>query len=96
MFGMLAAHPAQHGRGVGRALVRFAEDTSRADGAGTMRLELLVPREWTHPVKAFLAAWYARLGYRVVRTGSLDEDHPQLAPRLATPCDLQIFEKPLG
>jgi ribosomal protein S18 acetylase RimI-like enzyme len=95
-FGMLTAHPAHRGSGIGRELMRFAERTSRATGADSMQLELLVPREWTHPVKEFLAAWYQRAGYRLVRTGTIDEAYPALAPRLATPCDFQIYRKALS
>ncbi|SEF15142.1 GNAT family N-acetyltransferase [Jiangella alba] len=94
-FGLLAADPEHRGSGVGRALVRFAEDRSRDEGRTTMRLELLVPRAWTHPAKAFLAQWYERIGYRVVRRGSIDEDYPHLAPLLATPCDFLVWHKPL-
>ncbi|TDC56696.1 N-acetyltransferase [Jiangella ureilytica] len=94
-FGMLAADPDHRGGGVGRALVDFAEQHSRDEGRTTMRLELLVPRTWTHPAKAFLAQWYERRGYRVVRRGTIDEDHPHLAPLLATPCDFLIWHKPL-
>jgi ribosomal protein S18 acetylase RimI-like enzyme len=94
-FGMLAADPAHRGIGVGRELVRFAERTFREQGLRTMRLELLVPKDWTHPTKAFLAAWYSRLGYRVVYTGRLDDDYPTLAPLLATPCHLMTYEKTL-
>ena len=94
-FGMLVAAPDQRGTGVGRALVDFAEQRSRERGLRTMQLELLVPREWPHPSKEFLKAWYGRIGYRLVRTGNLDDTYPQLAPLLATPCDLEIHEKPL-
>ena len=92
-FGMLAADPAHRGVGIGRELVRFAERTSREAGLLTMRLELLVPEDWTHRTKAFLAAWYTRLGYRVVHTGRLDDDYPTIAPLLATPCHLLTYEK---
>jgi GNAT superfamily N-acetyltransferase len=95
-FGMLAADPAHRGVGVGRKLVAFAEWTCRADGLATMQLELLVPRHWTHPTKEFLAAWYTRSGYRVVRTGTIDEAYPALAPLLATPCDFVIYRKDLA
>ena len=37
-----------------------------------MRLEVLVPRTWTHPSKQFLKAWYGRRGYRLVRTTPVD------------------------
>jgi GNAT superfamily N-acetyltransferase len=92
-FGMLAAAPSHRGIGVGRELVRFAEQSSRDDGHGTMQLELLVPREWKHPSKEFLARWYDRMGYKMVRTGSADEFYPNLSPLLATPCDFVIYRK---
>jgi GNAT superfamily N-acetyltransferase len=94
-FGMLAASPAYQGIGVGRALVRYAEQRGRDEGSRVMRLELLVPREWSHPSKEFLAAWYGRIGYRPVRTGTVADSHPDLASSLATPCDVVVYEKPL-
>jgi GNAT superfamily N-acetyltransferase len=95
-FGMLVADPAHRGLGVGRELIRFAEQKCLADGLRTMQLELLVPRDWTHPTKEFLNAWYTRIGYRVARTGTIDEAYPSLAPLLATPCDFVIYEKELA
>jgi GNAT superfamily N-acetyltransferase len=94
-FGMLAADPARRGVGIGRELVRFAERTSRDTGCREMQLELLVPREWTHPSKVFLAEWYGRLGYRVTHHVDLAGDYPHLAPLLATPCDLFVYRKEL-
>jgi GNAT superfamily N-acetyltransferase len=94
-FGMLAAAPNRRGRGIGSALVRFAEQRSRERGHRTIELELLVPRGWVHPSKRFLDEWYRRIGYRVARTGMFDHAYPQLAPLLATPCDFVIYEKPL-
>jgi GNAT superfamily N-acetyltransferase len=94
-FGMLAAAPHQRGAGVGRALVAYAEDRGRERRLRAMRLELLVPRTWRHPSKEFLKAWYGRRGYRLVRTTTIDDAHPHLAPLLATPCDLEVHEKPL-
>ena len=61
-----------------------------------MQLELLVPREWTHPSKQFLADWYDRLGYRVTQRADLAEDYPHLAPSLATPCDFLVYRKDLA
>ena len=95
-LGMLCADPAQRGIGIGRELVRFAEGNARADGVSTMQLELLEPRDWTHPTKQFLAEWYSRMGYRIVRTGTMDEAYPELAPLLATPCDFVIYRKDLA
>jgi GNAT superfamily N-acetyltransferase len=79
-FGMLCADPAHRGVGIGRELIRFAERNAR---------------EWTHPSKQFLAEWYSRLGYRVARTGTIEELYPELAPLLATPCDFVIYRKEL-
>jgi ribosomal protein S18 acetylase RimI-like enzyme len=95
-FGMLAADPAHRGVGIGRELVRFAERHGREQGLDTMQLELLVPRNWSHPTKEFLDAWYTRIGYRITRTGTIDEAYPALAPLLATPCDFVIYHKKLG
>jgi GNAT superfamily N-acetyltransferase len=94
-FGMLVADPARRGEGIGRELVVFAEALSRGRGLNVMQLELLVPRGWTHPTKEFLHAWYTRMGYGPVRSGSIDESYPQLAPLLATPTDFVIYHKDL-
>jgi ribosomal protein S18 acetylase RimI-like enzyme len=95
-FGMLVAAPDRRGAGIGRALVAFAERTSREQGLRAIQLELLVPREGRHPSKELLAEWYGRIGYPIVRIGRIDDAHPHLAPFLATPCDVQVREKPLG
>jgi GNAT superfamily N-acetyltransferase len=94
-FGMLVADSARRGEGIGRDLVIFAEELSRQRGLHVMQLELLVPRGWTHPTKAFLHAWYTRIGYQPARSGTIDESYPQLAPLLATPCDFVIYRKDL-
>lgn len=94
-LGMLAAAEGHRGAGVGRLLVGFAERLSADRGLDTMQLELLVPVGWPHPDKERLHAWYTRRGYRVVRTGSLGEDHPHLVPLLATPCVLRVYHRPL-
>jgi GNAT superfamily N-acetyltransferase len=94
-FGMLVADPDRRGIGIGRELVRFAEGHYREHGMRAMQLELLVPREWEHPHKVFLDGWYRRIGYRVVRTTTLDESYPELEPLLATPCKFVIYEKGL-
>lgn len=92
-FGMLVCAPERRGTGIGRALVDFAERHCVDQGARTVQLELLVPRNWTHPVKEFLHGWYQRLGYVLERKGELEESYPHLVPLLATPCDFLIFHK---
>jgi len=94
-LGLISTAPDQWGSGIGRRLVRSAEDLMRSRGMTTMQLELLVPKEWTHPEKDRLRAWYTRLGYRVVRTAPFDQIAAHLAPQLATPCEFLIFHKAL-
>ena len=95
-LGLLAAARDATGRGVGRALVAFAEKTARERGARAMRLELLVPRDGMHPAKERLHAWYSRLGYRAVGREEFAVAYPDVAPRLTVACDLVTYEKPLG
>jgi GNAT superfamily N-acetyltransferase len=95
-LGLVSVEPAQWGGGVGRQLVDAAEDLARSRDVSTMQLELLVPKEWVHPEKERLRAWYERLGYRVVRVAPFDEIAAHLAPRLATPCEFLVFRKPLA
>jgi GNAT superfamily N-acetyltransferase len=94
-LGLVAAAPDQWGSGVGRELVRVAEGLTRSRGTTTMQLELLVPKTFAHPEKERLRRWYARLGYRVVRTAPFEEMAAHLAPQLATPCEFLLFRKPL-
>ncbi len=94
-FGLLAADPAHRGNGIGRELVRFAERTARAAGRTVMELELMGPRDGPHPAKDVLAAWYGRLGYRVVGSSDLARVHPGLGRRLARPCDFRRYRKQL-
>jgi GNAT superfamily N-acetyltransferase len=95
-FGVLVADPAHRSEGIGRKLVMFAEETCRRRGLRVMQLELLVPRAWKHPSKEFLHAWYTRIGYRPVRSGTIDESYPRLAPLLATSCDYVVYHKDLA
>jgi GNAT superfamily N-acetyltransferase len=95
-FGMLVAAPDHRGTGVGRALLDFVEQRGRDRGMRAIQLELLVPRGWRHPSKEFLKAWYGRRGYRRIETRRMEDSHPHLAPLLATPCDLEVYEKVLS
>ena len=94
-FGMLAVVSRERSTGVGRELVRFAEQVVREQLCDTMQLELLVPRGWSHPSKEFLAGWYTRIGYAPVRVGAIEESYPDLAPFLAAPCDFVIYRRNL-
>jgi GNAT superfamily N-acetyltransferase len=94
-LGLLAVAAERWGDGVGRELVRSAEELMRSRGASTMQLELLVPKDGVHPQKERLRAWYTRLGYRVVRTAPFEAVAAHPASRLAEPCEFLIFHKPL-
>ena len=88
-FGMLAVDPDRQGAGIGRALLDFAERHAREGGLTAMRLDLLVPRDGTHPSKVELDGWYGRRGYRPIGRRAV-EGLP-----LAVPCDFVIYERPL-
>lgn len=93
---LVSAAPEQWGSGIGRELVRTAEQLARSRGVTTMQLELLVPRQWAHPEKDRLRTWYTRLGYQIVRTAPFEHVAAHLASQLATPCEFLIFRKPLS
>jgi GNAT superfamily N-acetyltransferase len=94
-LGILVAAPDQRGIGVGTALLDFAERHCRERGLRAIRLELLVARAFKHPSKELLRAWYERSGYRLIDVLDVGAVYPQLPPLLATPCDLERYEKPL-
>jgi GNAT superfamily N-acetyltransferase len=88
-LGMLAVDPARQGAGIGGALLDFAERHARERGLTSMRLELLVPLEGTHPGKIELDRWYGRRGYRPIDRRAVE------ALPLEVPCDFVIYERPL-
>jgi GNAT superfamily N-acetyltransferase len=93
---LISVAPHQWGSGVGRELVRSAEELMRSRGVTTMQLELLVPKGWVHPDKERLRNWYTRLGYRVVRSAPFEQVAAHLASKLAAPCEFLIFRKRLA
>ncbi|RYC59393.1 hypothetical protein CHU98_g6805 [Xylaria longipes] len=96
-FGMLAVDPTYRGAGLGRDLVRFAEERCRRDlGLAVMRLELLVPVHFEHVGKTRLQGWYTRLGYVMTELGDFGEAYPTLNALLAGPTEYRVFEKRLA
>jgi GNAT superfamily N-acetyltransferase len=95
-FGMLVADLNHRGEGIGSALVERAENWAREKACHTMRLELLTPRNWTHPSKEFLKKWYSRIGDKPQATESLEILHPELVPEMATECDFTLWYKSLA
>jgi GNAT superfamily N-acetyltransferase len=94
-LGLVSTSPDRWGSGIGRGLVGLAEEVVRSRGGTTMQLELLVPTEGVHPEKDRLRRWYARLGYRVVRSAPFEQVAAHLKPRLARPCKFLVFRKAL-
>jgi GNAT superfamily N-acetyltransferase len=95
-FGMLVADLKHRGKGIGSALVDRAEMWARDMACHTMRLELLTPRNWTHPSKEFLKMWYSRIGYEPQATEPFEILHPELVPELATECDFTVWHRSLA
>jgi predicted N-acetyltransferase YhbS len=90
-FGLLAVDPESGGRGIGRALVDFAE---RVHDVGWMELELLIPHA-PHAHKQRLHEWYSRLGYRPTRRRDFAAVYPEPGELLVAPADLVTYRKPL-
>lgn len=93
-FGLLAS--AVPHRGVGTALIRFAESSARLRGVRAMQLEVIAPAAPAHPRKATLAGWYRSLGYLPVRRSLLAELHPELVAQAAVECAVTVYRKSLA
>ncbi|WP_035560838.1 GNAT family N-acetyltransferase [Hymenobacter sp. IS2118] len=86
-LGMLAVAPTGQGQGVGKFLIRAAENYGRQHGCTTSKMTVI-------SVRAELLAFYERLGYR--RTGETEPfptDPRYGIPR--QPLTLLVLEKPL-
>lgn len=94
-FGMLVADTNYRGLGIGRELVKAAEQWAIENGCTTMRLELLVPKNWQHPSKEFLKNWYTRIGYELQYTEPFEKMHADKVTQLATACDFCVYHKHL-
>ncbi len=93
-FGALAVDPTRAGRGVGGALVAFAEDNGIRNGAAEMQIEVLAPRGG-HAHTDWLRAWYRRLGYQFVEYLDYATLDPAGVSYLALPIDVVVMRKRL-
>ena len=94
-LGMLCATEEMTGKGLGNFLIRAAEKRARRYGCRWSRLELLTPRDWEHPVKKILHAWYTRLGYIQGDPEPFEKAYPDKAPDLAYACTFTVYLKGL-
>lgn len=95
-LGMLAVAPQAEGRGLGTALVRYAEAQASAAGADLMRLTVARPRDGALASKEKLGAWYPRLGYTRTDTVPLPELYPHLVVWFAVPTVFDVYERTLS
>lgn len=94
-LGMLAVRPDAGGRGLGGALVAYAETRARAAGASVMELVVARPREGTLPAKERLGVWYPRLGYTLQGTDPLADVYPDLLEAFVVPVVVDRYERRL-
>jgi ribosomal protein S18 acetylase RimI-like enzyme len=95
-FGMLSVHPSQRGTGLGRRLVRYAEEEAARKGGREMEIVLLVPADGPpHAFKLFLSAWYARIGYVATKSMSPEEFLPHLENVFSRKCLFEASRKRL-
>ena len=94
-LGMLAAKDEFCGKGLGNGLISQAEARAKHNGCTNMRLELLTPRDWEHPVKVILDKWYTKVGYVKGDTEDFDKSYPHISPMLACPMNFTVYLKPL-
>ena len=93
-LGALAVDPTRDGRGVGSALVAFAEDNGVRHGAAEMQIEVLAPRGG-YAYTDWLRAWYQKLGYQFVEYLDYATLDPAGASYLARPIDVVVMRKRL-
>lgn len=98
-FGLLAVDFSKKGFGIGRALIKTAEQTAIKLGGEVMALEILKPRNQSVPFKEQLAKWYQRQGYEFVFSKSFIELKPtkiEKAKELITDAVFDCYEKKLN
>jgi hypothetical protein len=94
-IGALVADVNIRKRGIGGALMNTAEQWTIEQGCKVMRLELLTPRNWSHPGKKFLKQWYTLLNYTPKETQSFEKVYPEKINGLDTECDFTVWLKAL-
>ena len=60
-----------------------------------MRLELLTPREWEHPMKKILNVWYQKIGYVQGQKEDFGKLYPEISKMFDCPVDFTVYLKDL-
>lgn len=94
-FGMLVTDPAFRNRGIGKALVLFAEHIARKKKYSIMQLILLKPQHEKHSGKERLGNWYRSMGYQCEKSGPAGEMLPHLREKMAIACVYELLSKQL-
>ena len=98
-FGLLSADFSMKGKGIGKALVDYAEEYAIKQGAKYMDLEILRPTSEEVPFKEVLKQWYTKLGYVYTLSGTFEELKPKKAFKakgLIQPCTFDCYQKVLA
>lgn len=98
-FGLLSADFSLKGKGIGKALVDYAEAHAFDQGAKYMDLEILRPIAEEVPFKGVLKQWYTKLGYVYTLSGTFVELKPDKAFKakgLIQPCTFDCYQKVLA
>jgi GNAT superfamily N-acetyltransferase len=94
-LGMLCVALSHLRKGLGNVLINAAELHCLSKGCKTMRLELLTPANFVHPVKAWLDLWYSSLGYVKGMPEDFGLAFPRVQPLLACDCVFTAYLKAL-
>ena len=97
-LGMLAVHQRYLRWGIGGNLIATAEKHALEDlDCKTMRLEILSPRDFEHPMKKMLKEWYVgKLNYVEGKQEDFGAHYPELKEKLKCDCVFTVYTKKLG
>lgn len=98
-FGLLAVDELKNGLGIGRELIRTAEQLALTNDATIMEIEILKAENIPVEAKKILHDWYTRLGYKYYATTSfiaLKPDKIEKAKNLINPSVFDQYRKVLN
>ena len=90
--GMLAVTASSRRHGLGRQLMETALAYVKENGCDIVELQLVKPVTWIHPIKAFLALWYKKLGFQLVGQEDAHEEFQRIGQLLKCQVMVEIYE----